>query len=229
MATGEETWISSLSRRTLVASAMAMVAAPALRTGATAAGEPLLLRCSLETAPTHTRNVVIRDYLGRIESAAGGRIKTQLFESGQLFPDLQVGKALLQGQIEMAVPGTLVPDRHRARCGFLSTARSLWTLDRVGAPCRRWQARAAARETDRAATERARDRPVARSWIFQLVQHEQAAEFLCRSQGPENPQQRRGGSSVADAIHGRDPQYHALAERAAWPLARHVRRADHDI
>jgi C4-dicarboxylate-binding protein DctP len=70
------------------------------------AAEPLLLRCSLETAPAHKRNAVIRDYLANIELASGGKIKTQLFESGQLFPDLQVGKALLQGQIDMAVPGT---------------------------------------------------------------------------------------------------------------------------
>jgi TRAP-type C4-dicarboxylate transport system substrate-binding protein len=97
---------SSWSRRRFVASAMAMVAAPALRTGAAAADEPLILRCSLETAPSHTRNAIIRDYLARIEAAAAGRIKTQLFESGQLFPDLQVGKALLQGQIEMAAPGS---------------------------------------------------------------------------------------------------------------------------
>src|SRR5262249_41188763 len=83
----------SLSRRTFVASAMATVAAPALLTRAAKTEEPLLLRCSLETAPSHTRNAVVRDYLGRIESAAGGRIKTQLFENGQLFPDLQVGKA----------------------------------------------------------------------------------------------------------------------------------------
>jgi TRAP-type C4-dicarboxylate transport system substrate-binding protein len=96
----------SLSRRAFVASAMAMVAAPALRIGAAAADAPLILRCSLETAPSHTRNAIIRDYLGKIETAAGGRIKTQLFESGQLFPDLQVGKALLQGQIEMAAPGS---------------------------------------------------------------------------------------------------------------------------
>jgi TRAP-type C4-dicarboxylate transport system substrate-binding protein len=97
---------SSWSRRRFVASAMAMVAAPALRTGAAAADEPLILRCSLETAPSHTRNAIIKDYLARIETAAAGRIKTQLFESGQLFPDLQVGKALLQGQIEMAAPGS---------------------------------------------------------------------------------------------------------------------------
>jgi C4-dicarboxylate-binding protein DctP len=103
----------SLSRRRVVASAMAMLAAPALRKAA--AEEPLLMRCSLETVPTHTRNAIIRDYLAKIEAAAGGRVKTQLFESGQLFPDLQIGKALLQGQIEMAVPGSwsitgIIPD-----------------------------------------------------------------------------------------------------------------------
>jgi TRAP-type transport system periplasmic protein len=98
------TW--SWSRRNFLASAMTLLAAPALRMRAAAADEPLLLRCSLETPPAHTRNVVMKDYLGRIEAAAAGRIKTELFESGQLFPDLQVGKALLQGQIEMAVPGT---------------------------------------------------------------------------------------------------------------------------
>jgi C4-dicarboxylate-binding protein DctP len=105
---------SSCSRRSFVTSAMSLVAAPALCTGARA-DTPLLLRCSLDTAPSHTRNAVIRDYLGKIETAAAGKIKTQLFESGQLFPDLQVGKALLQGQIEMAAPGSwsltgIVPD-----------------------------------------------------------------------------------------------------------------------
>lgn len=101
------------SRRAVVASALAMLAAPAVRKAA--AEEPRLVRCSVETVPTHGRNVTIRDYLAKVEAAAGGRIKTQLFESGQLFPDLQIGKALLQGQIEMAVPGSwsitgIVPD-----------------------------------------------------------------------------------------------------------------------
>jgi C4-dicarboxylate-binding protein DctP len=124
----------SLSRRTFVASAAAMLAAPALRTAA-AAEEPLVLRCSLETAPTHTRNAIIRDYLARIESAARGRIKTQLFESGQLFPDLQVGKALLQGQVEMAVPGSwsltgIVPDADFLQLPMLY-GRPIETVHRV--------------------------------------------------------------------------------------------------
>ena len=104
----------SLTRRTFMASVTALVAAPALRTQAMA-DAPITLRCSLETAPAHTRNGVVRDFLAGIEKASDGRIRTQLFESGQLFPDLQVGKALLQGQIEMALPGTfaltgLIPD-----------------------------------------------------------------------------------------------------------------------
>ncbi|HYM03545.1 MAG TPA: TRAP transporter substrate-binding protein DctP, partial [Stellaceae bacterium] len=62
--------------------------------------------CSLDTAPSHLRNVSIKDYLAKLEAAAGGRIKTELFESGQLYPDLEVGKALIQGQVEMASPGS---------------------------------------------------------------------------------------------------------------------------
>jgi len=107
--------VSSMSRRAFMGSAAAIVAAPAVCTRAAAAEEPLLVRCSLETVPSHARNAAIRDYLARIETSARGKIRTQLYESGQLFPDLQVGKALLQGQIEMAVPGSwsltgIVPD-----------------------------------------------------------------------------------------------------------------------
>ena len=54
-------------------------------------------------------------WLGKVETASGGKIKTKLYESGQLFPDLQVGKALIQGQVEMACPGSwtitgIIPD-----------------------------------------------------------------------------------------------------------------------
>jgi len=126
---------SLLQRRTFIASAVATIAAPALVRNASAADEQLTLRCSLDTPPAHGRNAAIRDYLGKIETAAGGRIKTQLFESGQLFPDLQVGKALLQGQIEMAVPGSwsmtgIVPDADFLQLPILY-GRTIETAHRV--------------------------------------------------------------------------------------------------
>lgn len=104
-----------ISRRRFVTTALAALAAPALARTARAADEPLLLRCSLDTAPSHLRNVSLKDYLGKVEAASAGRIKTKLYESGQLFPDLQVGKALIQGQVEMACPGSwtitgIIPD-----------------------------------------------------------------------------------------------------------------------
>jgi C4-dicarboxylate-binding protein DctP len=67
---------------------------------------PIEMRCSLDTAPSHPRNVAFRDFLGKIEAASGGQIKTRLFESGSLFPDLKVVTALVQGQVEMCCPGT---------------------------------------------------------------------------------------------------------------------------
>ena len=48
----------------------------------------------------------MKDYLGKVEAASNGKIKTEVFESGQLYPDLEVGKALIQGQVEMAAPGS---------------------------------------------------------------------------------------------------------------------------
>lgn len=94
-----------LSRRNFALATAAALAAPALIRVARA-DEPLRLRLSLDTSPTHLRNVSLKDYLGKVEAATGGKIKPEIFESGQLYPDLEVGKALLQGQVEMASPGT---------------------------------------------------------------------------------------------------------------------------
>jgi len=104
---------ATLTRRSFGAAAALTIAAPFIRRAA--AAEPLLLRCSLDTAPSHPRNAAFRDYLGKVEQLSGGRVSTKLFESGSLFPDLQVVKALVQGQVEMACPGTwtvtgFVPD-----------------------------------------------------------------------------------------------------------------------
>ena len=96
----------TLSRRVWIAGAGVALSEPWVRRAL--AADPVRLRCSLDTAPSHVRNLSVADYFGKIEAASGGRIKTELFHSGQLFADRDVAKALLQGQAEMAVPGSWV-------------------------------------------------------------------------------------------------------------------------
>jgi len=99
------------SRRAFVGAAAATLVSPAILRAA----EPIKIRCSLDTAPNHPRNTAMVDYFKKLETASNGEIVGEVFHSGQLFADLNVSKALLQGQVEMAAPGAwtltgLVPD-----------------------------------------------------------------------------------------------------------------------
>jgi C4-dicarboxylate-binding protein DctP len=106
--------MAELNRRTFVTAAAGVVVAPYLSRKASA-DDTIKLRCSLDTAPSHPRNRAIVDYLAKLDEASKGKIKGEVFHSGQLFADLNVTKALLQAQVDMAAPGTwtmtgLVPD-----------------------------------------------------------------------------------------------------------------------
>jgi len=106
--------ISRWDRRVFVKGAAVALATPYLSRNARAE-EAIKLRCSLDTAPSHPRNRAIVDYLEKLDEASKGKIKSEVFHSGQLFADLNVTKALIQGQVDMASPGTwtmtgLVPD-----------------------------------------------------------------------------------------------------------------------
>lgn len=87
-------------RRILIGSALT---APFIRT---ARASPIKMRVSLDTTPSHGRTQSIADFLKKLEAASQGEIAPQLFDSGQLFADRDVIKALVLGQIEMAAPGT---------------------------------------------------------------------------------------------------------------------------
>ena len=78
-----------MQRRAFVAGATAAIAAPTVLRAA----EPIKIRCSLDIAPSHPRNVAIVDYMAKLEKASNGEIKTEVFHSGQLFADLNVSKA----------------------------------------------------------------------------------------------------------------------------------------
>ncbi len=138
------------------------------------AAEPLLLRCSLDTAPSHVRNVSIADYLKKVEKAATGAITSELFPSGQLYADLNVAKALLQGQVDMACPGVwaqtgIVPD-----CDFCQLPVFYGQPIEVTDHAVGRQGRRAGRQGDRDQAAREGPRPVARSGIPELVHHEEA-------------------------------------------------------
>src|SRR5271167_3978856 len=105
---------SGWNRRAFVKGAAGVLATPYL-SRKSLAHDVIKLRCSLDTAPSHPRNQAIVDYLNKVDEASKGRIKSEVFHSGQLFADLNVSKALIQGQIDMAAPGVwtmtgLVPD-----------------------------------------------------------------------------------------------------------------------
>jgi TRAP-type transport system periplasmic protein len=105
------------NRRAVVKGVGGLLAAPYL-SRTTFAQDVIKLRCSLDTAPSHPRNQAIVDYLDKLDQASNGRIKSELFQSGQLFADLNVTKALIQGQIDMAAPGTWTMTGLVSDCDF---------------------------------------------------------------------------------------------------------------
>lgn len=73
-----------------------------------AAAEGVKMRVSLDTTATHVRTILVGQYLDAIKAKSKGEIEPELFHSGQLFRDRDIGKALRQGGAEMGVPGTWV-------------------------------------------------------------------------------------------------------------------------
>jgi C4-dicarboxylate-binding protein DctP len=90
----------AISRRTLLGSTLA---APFIRS---ARAEPVQLRVSVDSAPKQIRTQSIADFLKKLEAASQGGITTQLFDGGQLFADHEAIRAVVLGQLEMAVPAT---------------------------------------------------------------------------------------------------------------------------
>jgi TRAP-type C4-dicarboxylate transport system substrate-binding protein len=106
-----------LSRRALGRSAVAVAGTFGILRHASGE-EPVKIRCSLDTAPSHVRNVSVVDYLKKVEDATGGKVVSEVFHSGQLYADLNVAKALLQNQVDMAAPGAWTQTGIVSDCDF---------------------------------------------------------------------------------------------------------------
>lgn len=64
------------------------------------------LRISLDTNPSHVRNKTTELFVAELKRRTGDKFEIEVYPSGQLFKDRDVPKALRQGSLEMAIPGT---------------------------------------------------------------------------------------------------------------------------
>lgn len=89
-------------------SGLAALALSAALFGAAEAAEKM--RISLDTNPTHVRNKGIDLFVERLKEKVGDELEIEVYPSAQLYRDRDVARALRQGSVEMAVPGTWVLD-----------------------------------------------------------------------------------------------------------------------
>jgi C4-dicarboxylate-binding protein DctP len=90
---------------------LSMLAAGVLAVGLAGATEAAQrLRISLDTNPTHVRNKGVELFVAALKKRVGDAIEVEVFPSAQLYRDRDVGRALRQGSVEMAIPGTWVLD-----------------------------------------------------------------------------------------------------------------------
>ncbi len=68
------------------------------------------LRISLDTNPSHVRNKGVELFVAALKERVGDSMEIEVFPSAQLYRDRDVGRALRQGSVEMAIPGTWVLD-----------------------------------------------------------------------------------------------------------------------
>lgn len=89
-------------------SGLAALALSAALFGAAEAAEKM--RISLDTNPSHVRNKGIELFVERLKEKVGDELEIEVYPSAQLYRDRDVARALRQGSVEMAVPGTWVLD-----------------------------------------------------------------------------------------------------------------------
>jgi TRAP-type C4-dicarboxylate transport system substrate-binding protein len=81
----------------LVALLAALLLAP------TASSEPIELRLSVETPPSHARNLASERWAEAIERYSNGAVTVQMFPSGQLYDSPGAVKALASGALDLSV------------------------------------------------------------------------------------------------------------------------------
>jgi TRAP-type C4-dicarboxylate transport system substrate-binding protein len=82
---------------------IAAASAAALLVVQLAAAQPLELRLSVETPPSHARNLAAERWSDAIERLSGGAVTVRVFPSGQLYGSAGAIKALASGALDLSV------------------------------------------------------------------------------------------------------------------------------
>jgi len=92
------------TRRSMMLACASVLAASAFSVTPAMSAEKF--RISLDTNPTHVRNRDVEVFADLLKKRVGDKLVIEIYPSGQLFRDRDIPKALRQGAVEMAVPGT---------------------------------------------------------------------------------------------------------------------------
>ena len=76
------------------------------------------MRISVENAPTHVQTRAVQAFADDIRQQLAGRIAVEFFSEARLFRDSEVISALMQGKVEMAVPGNWNVERFEPNVGM---------------------------------------------------------------------------------------------------------------
>lgn len=76
------------------------------------------MRISVENTLAHVQTKAVQAFAEEIRQQLAGRIDVEFFPNAQLFRDSAVVQALMQGKVEMAVPGTWQVDRFEPNVGI---------------------------------------------------------------------------------------------------------------
>lgn len=91
-----------LTRRTLVAGAVALGATSAARAAPQVGA--LRLRVATDVNVHHILTQTFRSYLDRVQAAFPQEVRVELFHSGQLYADRDMARAVMRGDLDMAAP-----------------------------------------------------------------------------------------------------------------------------
>ena len=77
-----------------------------------------VIRISVENTPAHVQTRAVQRYADLLAERLEGRYDVQFYQAASLFRDVDIFRALTQGKVEIAVPGTWQFDRYVPEVGL---------------------------------------------------------------------------------------------------------------